>query len=57
MLSQESIDENQSILSLMKESKIYWQVKREIINELGKNWKSSSWQPSIEEILKGLLST
>ena len=38
----------------MKESKIYWQVKREIITLLQKN-RSSSTPSSLEEMYRSLL--
>lgn len=46
-------EETQSILGLMKESKIYWQVKRDLINLMLKN--KSTIQLSPAELHKQLL--
>jgi hypothetical protein len=41
-----SDEETKSILSLMKESKIYWQVKREIVNLMLKTKSSAQLTPT-----------
>lgn len=44
------------ILSLMKESRIYWQARKEVINTMMKN-RSTKWQPSVEEVRSLLQAT
>lgn len=53
---QHSVLNQTKILSLMKESRIYWQARKEVMKELIKGRQDTS-QPSLEEITKLLHST
>lgn len=48
-------EEAKSILALMKESKVFWTVKKEILSLLLRN--KSSTPPTLEEMHKALIST
>lgn len=48
-------EEAKSILALMKESKVYWTVKREIINLILKNKTGSL--PTLEDLHKALINS
>jgi hypothetical protein len=48
-------DENRNILTLMKESKMYWTTKREIINLILKT--KGNGKPTIADLQQSLLTT
>ena len=54
MKLEKSDPESDNILMLMKESKVFWSVKRELVSLLLKNKEAT---PSLEELQRSLLLT